>query len=147
MTDKSTKYSFIEKFDNENSYMILNPRKEASLKNITPLPKKTELGLPFNSYEENGSSNLTQLIPFECSCGRDLGVYTRAISILSLKEDEKDSSSFKNVYKHFDLNGCCRLKIIAPIIAPVISLDLNAVVIDNYEVIEKGYSWPEFKLF
>lgn len=141
----STKISFIELFDNENNCIVLNPRKQASLDNITPIPKKTELGLPFNSHEENSTSNLTQIIPFECTCGRDLGVYTRAISILSLKE-LSSTESFENICKNFDLNGCCRMKIIAPIIAPVISLDINAYVVEDYEVLEKGYKWPSYKI-
>lgn len=151
---KSASISIVKLLDESNSHMVLNPLKKESIENITPLPSYTELGLPLNSIEKEAHSFYTEIIPFECSCGKDLGIYLREISVrclsyfLSKKEKKTSSSSLpffeREIGIPFGLNGCCRLKVIAPIIAPVVSLDVNAKVVDRYEVPEEGYDWPIF---
>lgn len=143
MKDVRKSLSIIKILDDENSFMILNPSKPESIQNITPIPKTTELGLPINTIEENSKSNLVEIIPFECSCGRELGIYLRIISIQSLLN--KDFN--KDIMTGLNLGGCCRMKILGPIIGSVISLDINAKVVDGYEIVEGGYKWPEYNIF
>lgn len=147
---KSASISIVKLLDESNSHMVLNPLKKESIENITPLPSYTELGLPLNSIEKEAHSFYTEIIPFECSCGKELGIYLREISVRCLsyflKEKKQDDPLFfeKEIGIPFGLNGCCRLKVIAPIVAPVVSLDVNAKVVDRYEVPEEGYDWPIF---
>ena len=123
----------VEKFDLNDHYMVLNPSKDFPIK-ITPMPTPDLLGI--NNY---GKSFLTEIFPYNCPCGLELGLFAKDMSASMLNKE-----NFNDICLKYGLNGCCRMRFLGPYILPVVSSDLSVLQMDDrYE----NLKMPDFRIY
>ena len=118
----------------KETFMIIRPQVSKEVQK-TPLPNPE-----FLNVTNYGSSFLTELIPNNCpSCGSNIGIHLKDISSLALQGNH----SFNEIATMFNLNACCRLRILSPFLINVVNGDLDVLQNENDN---EHLDYPDFNL-